>query len=203
MIDDLRDALERLGEDPKWVGHALSWTRLQREGRGLTLTLHVRTDAAQQVWRVSCTDVEEFRFVDEDPAEMLLEVTTDHPYLWPYQFPFAWLRADVAPEHADTILGVLYRTHEAATYGGVPMDPDLMRWPLNGRLITSGPLPLMEAYRDALQSWGLNGMKLENRGQVCKRWDGRGFVSPDPPPAALLLGSSFVLAAEFNATRVS
>lgn len=203
MIDDLRNALERLGVDPAWPGPALALAGFRREGRGLTLTLHVHTDVARQVWGVSCTGVEEFRFVDEDAAEMSLEVTTDHVSLWPYRFPQAMLDARVAPECADAILGVLYRAHEAATDGLAPMDSDVERYLSSGRLHASGPLPLMEAYREALEAWGLSERKLEIQPQRKRRWDGMGFVSPAPPPAALLLGSSFVLAAEFKATRVS
>jgi hypothetical protein len=182
-------------------------TGFERDGATATLRFQVRTGVdgeTPQAWRVDCRGVEAFAF-DGGPA-YAAEIVDEDPALWPFNQPHASLYCvRVAPDQADALLGALYRAHAEAVgeaIGALRFGDGLNAsnaFPGGAGLVANGPLPLLRAYRQALEAHGI-GTSVVGESPP-QRWDGRQWIRIPEGIQLLILGDNWVVAESFGVAR--
>lgn len=179
----------------------------------LILRLEVRqADEEPTRWRVVARSVREHRVELGWCYEISLE--NEHPLLWPHLDRHASLYFLGRPASAQETVGSLWSAHQRETRGWMRLDrfcnPELPLDALLDRgfgLLASGPERLLRAYGTVLAVAGVE-WSLAGQGPA-RIWDQTPSARLDEwkplpegkPFRALTLGDSYVVAADFTASR--
>ena len=206
MLDELERIFETLDFEN---GGSLVFTGFDRDSQRAVLRfdLHTGTSGREpEPWTVTCEGVEAFGLSGGTASG--LEVSDDDPALWPHTQPSGSLFCGpVAPERADSLLGVLYRAHLEAVgeaEDAVPFGRGInavAAFDGGAGLVARGPLPLLRAYQAALDTHG-----VETSVVGSFRPERRNAHARVPVPdemQVLLIGDCWVVAESFDVARAA
>jgi hypothetical protein len=200
MLDDLIDITqsEEIGENgfiqliEMWLDEAVI---------KLSIDLYSGDGNNDQSWEVECVGPLD-HLVSLGQCDVHLYF--DHELLWPYVYPETSLSFHGKANDPFAVVGALYTRHVGLVGTWIPFERFINGKPLEmirGRfgMLAKGPLPLVQAYAQVLESFGVS----------------TGLTEPQPAPytndeaagleeiAALLLNQgSFIIAPKFHARRV-
>ncbi len=178
-------------------------------GRSLRVQLDVTViDSTSGIWEVRCEDVLGSLLLDE--SAHLLELTEDHPLLWEFKHETASAFFYAPPANADAAVGALYQAHENGVGPWIKFDQFLNNsislsklLAAGNGLLASGPMPLMNLYKETLRP---HGVEVDIRfPRPPKIWDGIHWrqLELQNKTKVLLLGSSYVIGNEWDAQHKS
>ena len=176
--------------------------------RTCRLLLDVQTGAEtepRQAWLIRCADARTARVNGDWAASVAL--TTDHPLLLPYTQPRAELAFRGHAPDPRAVVGDLWEAHRAATGAWYPFEWFFNRGlPLaellatGGGVLAEGPRPVLDAYAAAVAAHSVESSILAERPPL--RWLD-GAWQPEPGRLrALVIGDSYVVAADFDVARM-
>ena len=131
------------------------------EGSELALQLNVFPKAESvdsQVWEIECVRVLDHK-ISLGNCESV-ELVADHILLWTYIYPQASVSFYGEVDDAFKIVGALYKRHRQLVAHWIPFGSFLNGDPvemIRGRygMFADGPLPLVRAYAEVLESYGI------------------------------------------------
>lgn len=125
----------------------------------LSLEVSVRSKTNfHQLWEVDCLGVLEHRV--SIGACNDIDLSYDHPLLWPYIYPEASISFYGAADHR-LVVGALYEQHLKLVGDWIPFRQFMNGNPIEmvrGRygMLAEGPTPLMQAYAQVLESFKID-----------------------------------------------
>ena len=160
-------------------------------------------DHFAQEWRVTCHGV---RTMGDSGCGDSLLLIEESPLLMPYQTEHGSLSFRGKPDNVDAAIGALWRRHKQVVGDEIPFEQfvnsgslwDLLEGGF-GRL-ACGPIPLITAYEEVLQEHGIEG-KVSQVGMP-NRLVGDKLVEENGDVRLLLVGSEYVIAERFEATKI-
>jgi len=160
MLDKLL-SLTRSHDFEEYGTLKLVGVRTEADSLTLTFDFHIRADKDDyQTWEVDCVGLLEHRVVLGECD--YLDLSHDHPLLWPYIYPEASVSFYGEAEPL-TVLEALYQRHLELVGDWIPFNRFMNGNSLEiirGRygMLAKGPTPLVEAYAEVLERF-----KISNR----------------------------------------
>ena len=156
-------------------------------------------------WRVACLGVREERL--SLGAHNDLDLAFDHILLWPHTAGRTRISFYGKSKDPSAVVGALYERHVSLVGGWIPFHRFLNGAPTVTDLIAGGygmlaegPEPLLLAYKEVMQQYGISASHHEPEPPA--HWDGEKRADQKASLAALVIGESYVVAADFRAETV-
>jgi hypothetical protein len=165
---------------------------------------------AQQTWEVECVGVREYQILFGRCDG--LDLYDDHVLLWSYNSPKALVSFYGEANDPSAVLNALMNCHSDLTEDYLPFGQFMYGNPLEtiaGRygVFAEGPMPLMEAYANVLEGFGIGTQiarqKLGNSGPSATDLDYIGEPEFTKLQILVLKRGCYVVASEFKASLVA
>jgi hypothetical protein len=187
---------------------SLFLTRVAWTQDRLDLFLELKDDYRPNLhpnWRVACSSVREERL--SLGAHDELNLTFDHVLLWPHTASHTRVSFYGKSKDPSAVVGALYERHVSLVghwmpfhrfLNGAPTVTDLIAGGYG--MLAEGPEPLLLAYEEVMQQHGISASHHEPEPPAyC---DGENWAEQTSSLAALVIGESYVVAADFRAETV-
>jgi hypothetical protein len=185
-----------------------SWSGTSLQLRLAVSELDSEVDSLPGIWDVRCENV--LGYALSNGSANWLELTEDHPLLWDFKHQSASAFFYKAPPNADAVVGALYEAHQRAVGSWINFGKHLNGTPglssllaAGNGLLASGPLPLLNLYKEILRS---HGVEIDIRfPHPPKIWDGRHWreLEAENDTKALITGTSYVIGSGWTAQQKS
>lgn len=175
------------------------------EGNVITLSLNLYTGSdsdPQQSWEVECVDFLEHQLSLGQCDGFDLQY--NHVSLWPYIYPQASVSFYGEADDHLAVIGALYKQHLELAGDWIPfgrfMNGNTVEM-IRGRygMLAHGPLPLVEAYAQVLESFNISAKLTE---PTPAYYTNDEFSDSAEVAALILAKGSYVVAPQFNARRL-
>jgi len=202
MIDDFLKIIESV--DFEDFG-SLRLVKIECAEENLDLVLEVSDDENSGLhpnWKITCSSVRENNLSLGYCYD--LDVYKDHVLLWEYVKPKTSTSFYGSVKDSLSVVGALYERHVELAGDWIPFQKFINSGiPLSELIagsfgmLADGPAPLILAYEEVLQRYGISTSHIEPKPPMSWR-DGK-WVLDDTNLSVLILGNSYVIATDFDA----